>query len=125
MVYVCTYVYTPVHVHACGQCFVCSLCHTCTVQGVLAAVDATLDKDLGERYEVKGYPTIKYFAGGELKYDYGYKREAMDIVDFMREPKEPPPPEKDWTELETEVCVCVCVCVCVPCMRGGCMGCTL
>ena len=85
--------------------------HALYMQGVLAAVDATLDKDLGERYEVKGYPTIKYFAGGELKYDYGYKRDAQGIVDFMKEPKEPPPPEKDWTELETEVCVWVCGCV--------------
>ncbi len=68
-------------------------------------MDATADTALGERYEVKGYPTLKYFAGGELKYDYGYKRETQDIVEFMSDPKEPPPPEKDWTELDTQVSI--------------------
>ncbi len=80
-----------------------SLISLISLQGVLAAVDATVDKELAERYEVKGYPTIKYFGSGELKFDYGYKREAEDVVDFMMEPKEPPPPEKDWTELDNEV----------------------
>ena len=31
---------------------------------VIAAVDATESPDLGSRFEVKGYPTIKYFAKG-------------------------------------------------------------
>ena len=73
------------------------------VNGVLAAVDATKEADLGKRYDVKGFPTIKYFGEGEMKYDYGYGRTAEDIVDFMTEPREPPPPEKEWSETESEV----------------------
>lgn len=32
-----------------------------TVEGKLAAIDATISKDLGERFGVKGFPTVKYF----------------------------------------------------------------
>ena len=31
------------------------------IEGVLAAVDATKAKALGDRYGVKGFPTVKYF----------------------------------------------------------------
>ena len=73
------------------------------VSGVLAAIDATAEPTLAERYGVKGYPSVKYFGGGRLRYEYGYGRTKDDIVEFMLEPKEPPPPEKDWTEIESEV----------------------
>lgn len=74
-----------------------------SVAGALAAVDATKETELGTKYGVKGFPTIKYFEFGELKYEYGYGRTAEDIVEFMKEPKEPPPPEKEWAETESEV----------------------
>ena len=74
------------------------------VSGVLAAVDATAETALAEKYGVTGYPKIKYFGGGQLRYDYGYGRTKDDLVEFMMEPKAPPPPEKDWTEIESEVC---------------------
>lgn len=73
------------------------------VSGVLAAVDATVESSLAERYGVKGFPSVKYFGGGQLRYEYGYGRTKDDIVEFMMEPKAPPPPEKDWTEVESEV----------------------
>lgn len=31
------------------------------IEGTLAAVDATQEKALGERYGIKGFPTVKYF----------------------------------------------------------------
>ena len=71
--------------------------------GILAAVDVTAETALAERYEVEGLPTLKYFAQGELQYEYGYGRTLLDLVEFMKEPKEPPPPEKVWTEVESEV----------------------
>ena len=73
------------------------------IKGKLAAVDATSETNLSSRYKVSGYPTIKYFENGEVMYDYGYGRSTDAIVDFMKYPREPPPPEPDWTEIETKV----------------------
>ena len=76
------------------------------VGGVLAAVDATKAEALGKKFDVTGFPTIKYFGDGELQYEYGYGRTAEDLVDFMRSPQEPPPPEKEWAEVESDVSSC-------------------
>lgn len=73
------------------------------VGGVLAAVDATKEVELGKKYNVNGYPTIKYFGADDVQYDYGYGRTAQDMVDFMKAPREPPPPEKEWAEEESFV----------------------
>ena len=76
------------------------------VGGVLAAVEATKEEALGKKYDVTGFPTIKYFGqGGEVQYEYGYGRTAEALVEFMKDPKEPPPPEKDWSEEESAVSV--------------------
>lgn len=95
--------------------------------GKLAAVDCTTESELGKRYvqtagigycggmlmfclcyrfEVKGYPTVKYFKNGEFAFDAGHVREEKDIVKFMEDPAEPPPPpppEKPWSEESSEV----------------------
>ena len=73
------------------------------IQGKLAAVDATSEKQLASMFEVKGFPTIKYFQNGNFVYDYGYPRSTEAFIDFMKDPKPPPPPEKEWSEIETEV----------------------
>ena len=73
------------------------------VQGKLAAVDVTENKPLGERFGIKGFPTVKYFSEGEMRYDYAFERSAEAVVDFMREPHPPPPPEKEWSEIESQV----------------------
>ncbi|XP_030376906.1 protein disulfide-isomerase A5 [Scaptodrosophila lebanonensis] len=76
------------------------------VPGMLAALDATKEQAIAEKYKVKGYPTVKFFAHGVFKFDVNV-REASKIVEFMRDPTEPPPPpppEKSWEEEEqTEV----------------------
>ncbi len=48
----------------------------------IAAFDATTDQSIADRFEVKGYPTIKYFPKGETKSpeDYNGGRTAPDIV---------------------------------------------
>ncbi|KAI4458811.1 protein disulfide-isomerase c17h9.14c-related [Holotrichia oblita] len=75
------------------------------IPGMLAAVDATKEQSIATRYQIKGYPTVKYFSYGEVKFDVNV-RESAKIVDFMRNPKEapaPPPKEVHWSEQPTDV----------------------
>lgn len=53
----------------------------------LAMVDATEDKDLAERYNVKGFPSLKFFSGGDpaqhpVEYEGG--RTERDIIAYMQ-----------------------------------------
>jgi len=76
------------------------------VAGVLAAVDATKEHSLADRYGVTGFPSVKYFQEGKLMYDYGFERSTQVLVDFMKEPREPPPPpppEPEWSDEVTDV----------------------
>ncbi|XP_037957531.1 protein disulfide-isomerase A5 [Teleopsis dalmanni] len=71
---------------------------------ILAALDASKDTTISEKFHVKGFPTLKYFVRGEYKFDITF-READKIVEFMLDPKEPPvpttpPPETPWEEEE-------------------------
>jgi len=51
----------------------------------LAKVDCTEGgKDVCGRFEVKGYPTLKIFRGGELSSDYNGPREAGGITKYMK-----------------------------------------
>ena len=50
---------------------------------LLAKVDADAHKDLGERYGVSGYPTIKISENGQLS-DYDGPRESKGIVSFVK-----------------------------------------
>lgn len=61
---------------------------------------------MAQRFDVQGYPTVKYFKNGELSFEVGTAREEDAIVNFMKDPKEPPPPpppEKPWSEVESAV----------------------
>ena len=76
------------------------------IEGKLAAVDCTKETKIGSRFEVKGYPTVKYFKDGKEEFDAGHAREEKAIIDFMKDPQEPPPPpppEKAWSEEESHV----------------------
>lgn len=53
-------------------------------QIVLAKVDATEEKDLAEKYEVKGYPTIKWFVDGEVAMDYSGGRSGSEIIAWIK-----------------------------------------
>lgn len=71
----------------------------------MAALDATKETSIADKFSVKGYPTLKYFSFGEYKFDVNL-RESSKIVEFMKNPKEPPlppPPEKPWIEEESNV----------------------
>ncbi|OWF40778.1 protein disulfide-isomerase A4-like [Mizuhopecten yessoensis] len=57
---------------------------------VLAKVDATQESELGERFDVSGYPTLKFFKGGVVN-EYEGPREKEGIVKYMKERASP-----DW-----------------------------
>ena len=55
-------------------------------QGVLAAVDATGNPKLSDRFNIVGFPTLKYFNNGKFVSDYDRKRSTEDIKTFMKSP---------------------------------------
>jgi hypothetical protein len=54
----------------------------------LGAVDATKSPKLKDKFDIKGFPTMKYFENGKLKFEYNGGRSKDDFVQFMREPKQ-------------------------------------
>jgi len=54
------------------------------VEGLkLVKVDATVERTLGEKYSVQGFPTLKFFADGEAS-DYGGGRDHDAIVAWVK-----------------------------------------
>ncbi len=54
----------------------------------LAEVDATIHKDLQSRFDVKGFPTIKFFIGGEpIEYKGG--RDEAGIIQWLDKKTQP------------------------------------
>jgi len=60
----------------------------------IAKVDATVQKDLGKRFEVSGYPTLKFFVNG-VPSEYNGGRTEPEIVSWLR--KKTGPPSKEFT----------------------------
>jgi thiol-disulfide isomerase/thioredoxin len=49
----------------------------------VAKVDVTENRELGERFGIKGFPTIKFFHGGEV-FDYKGKRSVADFKTYVQ-----------------------------------------
>ena len=76
----------------------------------IAKVDATEYKDLAQKYNVKGYPTVKFFIKG-LPIDYDGSRHEQEVIEWVR--KKSIPPTKNLASIEdvekfqkdNEVCI--------------------
>ncbi|VDP04429.1 unnamed protein product, partial [Soboliphyme baturini] len=76
-----------------------------SVRGTFAAIDATTNPGVSERFKLQGYPTLKYFQHGTFVMDVD-ERSADGLVNFMSNPPDaskipstPAPPaqeEMDW-----------------------------
>merc|ERR1712184_36115 len=49
----------------------------------LGKVDATVESELGETYQVRGYPTLKFFKNG-TPVEYTGGRQSADIVNWLK-----------------------------------------
>lgn len=52
--------------------------------GAIGAVDATVHENLAREFNIKGFPTLKYFKNGSFKSDYNGKRTVDDIYNFVK-----------------------------------------
>ena len=55
----------------------------------LAKVDATAEEELGTRFRVRGFPTLKFFKHGK-EYDYSGGRTEATIVEWVKKRVGPP-----------------------------------
>jgi len=55
----------------------------------LGSVDATIEQDLAKKFEVRGYPTIKFFVDGTA-IEYNGGRTADDILGWLKKKTGPP-----------------------------------
>lgn len=89
---------TSAHAHRCGHCKrltpeFAKAAEQLTADGVvLMKIDATVETELAGKYEVRGYPTLKWFRSGKAS-DYGGGRTADEIVQWCQKKSGPPSKE--------------------------------
>ena len=55
------------------------------IEKILATVDATVETQLAKRFDIRGYPSLKFFRRGQLVEDYRGGRTTTDLVTYIRE----------------------------------------
>ena len=55
----------------------------------VAMVDATEEKELASRFQIQGFPTLKFFAASGTSSEYSGAREARAIAEFVRKKSGP------------------------------------
>eukprot|EP01038_Epipyxis_sp_PR26KG_P013201 gene13201-17689_t len=71
----------------------------------VAKIDVTANRDLGTRFEIKGFPTVKFFSKGKV-YTFKGRRSEEEFIQFVRggyqihEPEEVHPPLGFLGEIE-------------------------
>lgn len=60
------------------------LMHEQGVDGLLAAVDCGASYDICKKFDVGGYPTLKFFKGGKFFRDYTKERTTDAIIQFLK-----------------------------------------
>uniref|UniRef100_A0A0N5AJ78 Protein disulfide-isomerase n=1 Tax=Syphacia muris TaxID=451379 RepID=A0A0N5AJ78_9BILA len=63
----------------------------------LAKVDATVETELAKRFDVKGYPTVKFWHNSADPVDYDGGRDSESIVEYIKQRTDPnykPPPSE-------------------------------
>jgi protein disulfide-isomerase-like protein len=79
-------------------------------KAIIAGIDVagSAGRASGYKYNISGYPTIKYFENGVFKFDYQGGRTKDAIVEFIKKPVAAPatpatPPEDEWSNQPSEV----------------------
>lgn len=63
----------------------------------LASVDATVDRELAQKFEVRGYPTLKFFKEG-VAVEYKGGRSQTEIISWLKKRTGPPADEVKTVE---------------------------
>nr|XP_040232227.2 protein disulfide-isomerase A5 [Anopheles coluzzii] len=63
---------------------VAQLLATEKVSAKVAALDCTVHMKTAEKFQIRGYPTLKLFANGQFRRNYEGKRTAQDMLQFLR-----------------------------------------
>lgn len=58
--------------------------HQQGISSVLAAVDCGANSSICKKYNIEGYPTIKFFKNGKFFRDYTNERTADAIIQFLK-----------------------------------------
>eukprot|EP01104_Vermistella_antarctica_P018919 TRINITY_DN718_c0_g1_i3.p1 TRINITY_DN718_c0_g1~~TRINITY_DN718_c0_g1_i3.p1 ORF type:complete len:520 (+),score=118.10 TRINITY_DN718_c0_g1_i3:88-1647(+) len=76
------------------------------IEGVLAALDATIHREVPKEFDVDGYPTLMFFRNGKYQFNFHGSRSEAGLIKFMTDPSAPaaaPPPEPGWSAIKSDV----------------------